>query len=105
MTTRRWMIAVAVLALILGPSRLAVRRAAFVGRSRDHAAWLRVYRANLAAYESGRIQYRNATPEFIRGYDDVLQRKIRHHEGLKAKYDRATRYPWLPVESDPPEPE
>jgi hypothetical protein len=28
-----------------------------------------------------------------------------HFAGLKAKYERAARYPWLPVEPDPPPPE
>jgi hypothetical protein len=28
-----------------------------------------------------------------------------YHRALKAKYERAVRYPWLPVEPDPPEPE
>lgn len=27
-----------------------------------------------------------------------------YHRALKIKYERATRYPWLPVEPDPPEP-
>ena len=27
-----------------------------------------------------------------------------YHAGLAAKYERAARYPWLPVEPDPPEP-
>ncbi len=29
----------------------------------------------------------------------------RWRSGLRAKYERAARYPWLPVEPDPPEPE
>ena len=28
-----------------------------------------------------------------------------HHASLARKYERAARYPWLPVEPDPPEPE
>jgi hypothetical protein len=28
-----------------------------------------------------------------------------HYTRLKLKYERAARYPWLPVEPDPPEPE
>ena len=27
-----------------------------------------------------------------------------YHAGLQAKYERAARYPWLPVEPDRPEP-
>ncbi len=28
-----------------------------------------------------------------------------YHTHLKLKYERAARYPWLPLEPDPPEPE
>jgi hypothetical protein len=28
-----------------------------------------------------------------------------YHRALKSKYEQAARYPWLPVERDPPEPE
>jgi hypothetical protein len=28
-----------------------------------------------------------------------------YHRGLRIKYERATRYPWLPVDPDPPIPE
>jgi hypothetical protein len=31
--------------------------------------------------------------------------RITWHEVMNAKYERAARYPWLPVEPDPPEPE
>jgi hypothetical protein len=34
-----------------------------------------------------------------------LVRKIFYHESLARRYERAARYPWLPVEPDPPEPE
>jgi hypothetical protein len=35
---------------------------------------------------------------------EVLRRLIAHYEELAAKYDRARRRPWLPVEPDPPRP-
>jgi hypothetical protein len=28
-----------------------------------------------------------------------------YHRGLRIKYERAARYPWLPVAPDPPEPD
>src|SRR3954464_961716 len=31
--------------------------------------------------------------------------KYRWHDRLEPKYERAARYPWLPVAPDPPEPE
>jgi hypothetical protein len=30
---------------------------------------------------------------------------IAHFADLRRKYEHAARYPWLPVEADPPEPE
>ena len=38
-------------------------------------------------------------------FDGGSQAKSDHYLLLYKKYDRATRYPWLPVEPDPPEPE
>jgi hypothetical protein len=32
------------------------------------------------------------------------RREASRHADLKAKYERAARYPWLPVPADPPEP-
>jgi hypothetical protein len=37
-------------------------------------------------------------------YDRMIDR-AHHHASLARKYERAARYPWLPVEPDPPEPE
>jgi hypothetical protein len=31
--------------------------------------------------------------------------RLAYHNRLKEKYERAARYPWLPVGPDPPEPE
>jgi hypothetical protein len=35
----------------------------------------------------------------------LTSRRLEHDIRLKAKYERAARYPWLPVEPDPPMPE
>ena len=35
---------------------------------------------------------------------DKARGMIAHFEKLRAKYERAARYPWLPVAPDPPEP-
>jgi hypothetical protein len=31
--------------------------------------------------------------------------RAEHHASLARKYEYAARYPWLPVEADPPEPD
>jgi hypothetical protein len=36
---------------------------------------------------------------------DLAKRRFTYHARLCEKYRRAARYPWLPVEADPPEPE
>jgi hypothetical protein len=35
---------------------------------------------------------------------DFCDARGRDHLRLKDKYERAARYPWLPVDPDPPEP-
>jgi hypothetical protein len=46
-------------------------------------------------------------PEAVQGLlaalDDYRQRAL-YYRRLRQKYERAARYPWIPVESDPPEP-
>jgi hypothetical protein len=37
--------------------------------------------------------------------DELWRDEMRHLKRLAAKYKHAARYPWLPVEPDPPEPE
>jgi hypothetical protein len=45
------------------------------------------------------------TMEGSPGYDaDSLRRRSEYHRRLRRKYERAARYPWLPVAPDPPEP-
>jgi hypothetical protein len=36
---------------------------------------------------------------------DWEQRFRKHRDMMRKKYDRAARYPWLPVEPNPPEPQ
>ncbi len=34
--------------------------------------------------------------------EDLTWRPLEWHEGMKPMYEHAARYPWLPVECDPP---
>jgi hypothetical protein len=36
--------------------------------------------------------------------DDLMMDRADHHAAMARKYERAARYPWLPVAPDPPEP-
>jgi hypothetical protein len=83
MTTRRWTIAVAVVALLLGA----------------YVTWHRaVHFIRLAALHAAEAQMIRSSPS-----DDP--RLADYHEGLARKYERASARPWLLVDPDPPEPE
>ena len=85
MTTRRWMIAVAVVAILC----LEARRRSF---------------ASLAAYhESGWVVVITILP--VMDVDEYLRRMSEWHAALARKYRHAARYPWLPVEPDLPRPD
>jgi hypothetical protein len=105
MTTRRWMIAVAIMASGLGASVGLSRRARSFERlaeahDRDagsfaDAAWACV-RFNLN--RDG-----DADSESLRAADRYWD-LFEYHEGLEEEYAGAARRPWLPVAPDPPEP-
>jgi hypothetical protein len=44
-------------------------------------------------------------PPPIRAWRMSQARRLAYHEAMYHKYERAARYPWLPVPTDPPEPE
>lgn len=48
------------------------------------------------------------TPQLIRHLHDrvtLADRRVDYYAAMKAKYERAARYPWFTVAPDPPEPE
>jgi hypothetical protein len=95
-TVRRLMIAVAIIGLALALAVMLKRSGEF-----------RALAEKQAYYEAGSLAY----ADDARGEGGDPQRVARgeqmaaYHRALKAKYERAARYPWLPVEPDPPEPE
>ncbi len=81
------MILVAVIAVSCECGRLIVLSSQY----RQKANVLRLYgRWPGPASDDGRARYR---------------RQIAWAQGLVGRYEYAARYPWLPVEPDPPEPE
>jgi hypothetical protein len=88
MTTRRWMVVVAVVGLLMGGVQLRRRHDDLVGRAQWHSRAVATWNARRAAAAN----------------DPIAPRLITYHESLASKYWYATRYPWLPVEPDPPEP-
>lgn len=122
MTTRRWMVAVAVVASILSAEVTRRRWVDFRKRARDNDAAETFDRFLLAGgsvarpLKDGRAELIRA-PRIVRwngmelerpptpGYDaESLRRRAEYHARLKEKYRRAAAFPWLLVEPDPPEP-
>jgi hypothetical protein len=84
-TVRRMMVAVAVVAVLLAMAvTLSHRRSRFES--------LRDYHASRAPYV------------WLGPMGTLWERQGEWHWAMKRKYERAARYPWLPVAPDPPEP-
>jgi hypothetical protein len=101
-TVRRLMIAVAVAALLLGGDVLWRKRAGYLARANVEAASEMQSRALIKVYESA-IET-SAAPSVADGYRhwvEVHREEADYHGRLRRKYERAARYPWLPVEPDP----
>jgi len=105
MTTRRWMIAVAVASLVMASGRLlwlssVYRKAALVQAAYENVArTLQTFGMEMEIEpESGAIKAQRAADA------SVNQKTAEYRAALKRKYERAARFPWLPVEPDPPAP-
>jgi hypothetical protein len=122
MTTRRWLIAVAVVGLVLGGSleyvRLKRLSRHYVGRAinarralnyaRTSAGWTRErWLAECRSIDEAERKWNIGTPMSIgRPFrPDVARAYIVYWEPILSKYERAAACPWLPLEPDPPRPE
>jgi hypothetical protein len=114
---RTLMVAVAVIALAVGSlrghARLKRHSEWYSGRAVFFARRGLPYRRNLALtpaeWEAKVIEYRRANEGawFKMGAGPSpaeCRRLLPYYESLRRKYERAARYPWLPVGADPPEP-
>ncbi len=105
-TVRRMMVAVAIAAFMLAGGELLRRRNAYLEKAENFrhdivppSGWdmgggtlsEEEFRKQLAAFQ--------AEGEAIRRTP-----RSRHYQAMARKYERAARYPWLPVAPDPPEP-
>jgi hypothetical protein len=95
-TVRRLMIAVAVVGISIGCA--VGRRTAFLARAEGHRV------------RSGVFVYHNADGTSLweivgRDGSRISEARRSYHKDMLWKYQRAARYPWLPVWPDPPEPE
>jgi hypothetical protein len=99
MTIRRWMVAVAVVAL--APGAVAMSRRSFHLRL---LAILHDIEATQIRISRGWATGPDGVSRLIPLDDPKLVRLAEYHEALSRKYERAANFPWLPVEPDPPEP-
>ena len=116
-TVRRLMLVVALAGLALGGgiwgSKMWRLSGVHARTARFHRSWLGLYRQretvilkSLGRLEQFAAQHALPPPSVARHRDDAAgyARKADFREALALKYERAARYPWLPVETDPPEP-
>ncbi len=82
-TLRRMMIAVAIVAILLGLAEMTRRRRAAFREKSTAIRW----------------------SEYVEGHGKRRPEIAEHYRRMAEKYERAARYPWLPVAPDPPEPE
>lgn len=47
----------------------------------------------------------NVREAWLRGVAGRIEKNAHHYRMLKEKYEHAARYPWLPLDPDPPVPE
>ena len=105
MTTRRWMVAVMVVALSIATERM--RRESFRYRElvERHARLERAFRKNAALLPLMKpSDWESLCGQMALSLSRSPERAA-YHASLRRKYEHAARYPWLPVEPDPPEPE
>jgi hypothetical protein len=106
MTIRRWIVAVAAVAVLVRSAQVAVRWHQYRKRAEYHA----VQYANLQVILAPVLEFQRAAGRFpgCGLLQDVWEReceKAEWHSRLKSKYERAAAHPWVPAEPDLPEPE
>jgi hypothetical protein len=108
MTTRRWMVAVAVVAVMLAAAALFRRHLSLLERGDYHERRERVQVYRVWVLGDLALALADTNPEAAarERAHVAFQSEIRdRHARLKDKYRHAAHYPWLAIEPDPPEPE
>ena len=98
-TVRRLMVAVAIMGSLSYGLRLWILNRTYRLRAESHVARKTEARGREAwAAKMAKSGYLSAPRA------SVEASKVEYHDNMAIKYDHAARYPWLPVEPDPPEP-
>jgi hypothetical protein len=126
MTTRRWMIASLIAAILLaagvGIDQIRRRQKEFRARAEIYRNLRQESDKLIAAYDESirdlnhmvAIEQSSPIPDtarleqlikLVQATRELTQRTSTHYASLKDKYAQASRYPWRPVEPDPPEPQ
>jgi hypothetical protein len=123
-TLRRLMVLVAVAGLVLGVERSRQRREALLAAESKHATEAAMYRQSSDLYASNAWKHRAQAAKFRQGVLASSPKAIAldqiaglvegeahgygvladYHEAMREKYRQAARFPFWPVEPDPPSP-
>jgi hypothetical protein len=99
------MVAVALLGVVVGIERLYQRRAACLARAAFHAKLedrARSLADSMLASDAFNAREGNVSSSQFWRKRALLQRAESDRQAsLRRKYERAARYPWLPIEDDP----
>jgi hypothetical protein len=106
MTTRRWIFAVAIVAVSMGfvvEAKRELRLASQYGlRAQFHA---REGRLHAGAFDGGRFRPpAGVSLEGFHAFSIPGPEVAAYHAKMREKYERAASRPWASVEPDPPEP-
>jgi hypothetical protein len=99
MAERRWMTVVAIVAVVVGIRLLIQRSRSYASLASFHAEAEKECWQILEASESKQFD-----PADRKDWTAHARGVLRYHARMARNYRRAARYPWLPVEPDPPEP-
>src|SRR5262249_5182411 len=109
MTTRRWIVAVAVIGLMIGGGVLLKQRRDYfllLAQSHHEGVASSAIRGEALKPRWGRPwEMSNEEIRPLPGDYGRMMDRVAHHAAMAEKSRQAARQPWLPVEPDPPEPD
>jgi hypothetical protein len=105
LTVSRLMAAVAILALSSGVVAMLIQSERRRQRAAYHAKMETDTQHHMNFYRGDMVLSRGENRDDYPAMLDRFTRRNLYHSGMRRKWEDAARYPWLPVATDPPEPE